>query len=185
MKTLVIHPKDRSTDFLTPIYENIPDKTVITGEYPAKMDITELNELIKTHDRVIMMGHGCPDGLFSIGLFKNAKGLVINNQTTELLMEKKDNVYIWCNADRFVKPRNLKGFYSGMFISEVGEAWACNVKLENRGWVRESNNKFAEILSKYVNEDSETIKEKVTEEYGLLGETNLVARYNNERLFID
>lgn len=185
MKTLIIHPQDGSTDFLKPIYETIPDKTVIRGESPAKMNIKELNELIKSHDRIMMMGHGCPSGLFSFGLFKNAKGLVINKDTVELLKEKTNNVYIWCNADMFVKHYNLKGFYSGMFISEVGEAWGCNVRNQTHKEVDESNNKFSEILSKYINEDSESIRKKVTEEYGLLGETNLVARYNNERLFCD
>jgi len=181
MKTLIIHPQDRSTKFLSPIYASVPDFTLINGGVSKE----EVEELIKTHDRVIMMGHGCPDGLFSIGLFENARGLIISNDTTDLLMEKTDNVYIWCNADRFVKPRNLKGFYSGMFISEVGEAWACDVRNQSRKEVDESNNKFAEILAKYINEDSNTIYEKVREEYGQLGETNLNARYNNERLYVN
>jgi len=29
--TLIIHPQDKSTDFLQPIYANIPNKKVITG----------------------------------------------------------------------------------------------------------------------------------------------------------
>lgn len=182
MKTLVIHPKDRSTDFLKPIYENIPDKTVITGDYPPTMNIDEVNELIKSHDRVIMLGHGCPDGLFSMGLFKNAYGLIIDNETTDLLMEKKDNIYVWCNADRFVRPRNLQGFFSGMFVSEVGESWYCNIP-SKRDVVDESNNRFAEILGKYVNEPTDVIHEKVTQEYGELAKTNKVAGYNNDRLY--
>ena len=31
MKTLIIHPNDRSTDFLSPIYQSVINATVITG----------------------------------------------------------------------------------------------------------------------------------------------------------
>lgn len=182
MKTLVIHPEDRSTEFLSVIYKDIPDATIIRGEYPAKMDISEVNELIKSHDRVIMMGHGCYDGLFSIGLFKNARGLIIDNQTADLLREKTDNVYIWCHANQYVEKHGLKGFYSGMFISEVGEARCEGFRNTKQDEVTTSNNTFAEILSKYINEDSKTIQENVTKEYGVLAETSDVASYNNCRL---
>ena len=66
MKTLIVHPKDDSTFFLDIVYKNIPNKTIITGGITK----TELKELIKSHDRVMMMGHGSPGGLFSVGQFK-------------------------------------------------------------------------------------------------------------------
>lgn len=187
MKTLVIHTQDKSTDFLKPIYESITDKTVITGG----MHINEVNELIKTHDRVIMLGHGCPDGLFSMGKFTDSYGLVISDDTVELLKEKTDNIYVWCNADQFVRRHELKGFFSGMFISEVGEAWACGIKFthttdgrnEMQDEVTLSNNMFSFILGKFVNEPIMIIHENVTKEYGVLAETSKVAEYNNERLY--
>jgi hypothetical protein len=192
-RTLVIHPKDRSTDFLKPIYENVPNKTVITGTYVdgegKYHDVTlkEVEELIKTHDRVIMLGHGCPDGLFSMGLFKGARGLVISPETSELLKEKKDNIYVWCNADRYVRPLGLQGFFSGMFISEVGEAWACGIPFKDSKEMQKevtlSNDTFAQILGKYVNEPSMVIHEKVVNEYSVLAETSKVAKYNCERLY--
>lgn len=186
IKTLVIHPMDRSTDFLKPIYENVLNKTVITG---GGMDVKEVNELIKSHDRVMMMGHGCPSGLFSVGQFRNSYGLVISHETVELLKEKTDNVYIWCNADMFVNDHELKGFYSGMFVSEVGEAWGCirNMKGDRRTIQEEvtlSNNTFAEITGKYINNPSTVIHENVVREYGELAQTSVVAQYNNERLYV-
>jgi hypothetical protein len=53
MKTLVIHPKDDSTYFLSTIYEG-KDWTIINDRGKSL-----LKKLIKTHDRIIMMGHGC------------------------------------------------------------------------------------------------------------------------------
>lgn len=180
MKTLVIHPDDKSTDFLKPIYEGITDKTVIIGG----LDVKEVNELIKTHDRVIMLGHGCPDGLFSIGKFTNAFGLVISHETVPLLKEKTDNIYVWCNANEFVERHGLKGYYSGMFISESGEAYFCRIPYEfcKKEFVEISNDSFAQTLGKYVNESSARIGELVSEEYKILAETNPIAKYNLDRL---
>ena len=36
MQTLIIHPEDKSTDFLCPIYESIKNKEVIRGGISKK-----------------------------------------------------------------------------------------------------------------------------------------------------
>lgn len=188
-KTLVIHPKDRSTDFLKPIYQNIPDVTLVVGsetyEDPRKkINVKDIHKLIEEHDRVIMLGHGCPDGLFSMGRFADAYGLVISDRTVELLREKKDNIYIWCNANEFVERYGLTGFYSGMFISEVGEAYAMGLDKQSQKVVNTSNDTFSEILSRYANEPSSVIHENVVREYSVLAESNEVASFNNKRLYL-
>ena len=65
MKTLVIHPKDPTTEFLTPIYANLNDKTVVTDGITK----SELRVLIEIHDRIIMLGHGFQYGLINPGQF--------------------------------------------------------------------------------------------------------------------
>lgn len=179
MKTLIIHPNDSSTSFLDIVYKDIENKTVVNGG----VTVAKLNELIESHDRVMMMGHGCPTGLFSVGMFPDAGGLVINQQTVPLLEKKDNSVFIWCNADRFVEYHGLKGFYSGMFISEVGEANYCKVYGTDQEIVDESNYGFVNIISKYINEDKNLIYENVKKEYGLIAENNPVAYYNNSRLY--
>jgi len=179
MKTLIVHPRDRTTSFLDIVYNPIEDKTVITGGITKK----ELHKLIKEHDRVMMMGHGSPSGLFSIGQFKNAGGFIIDYTTVELLKEKTDNVFIWCNADRFVNTHKLKGFYSGMFISEIGEASYCGLPGTPQDIVDESNYGFCNIISKYINQNTDVIYENVKKEYGVIAEENSVALYNNLRLY--
>jgi hypothetical protein len=179
MKTLIIHPEDKTTSFLDIVYQPIENKTVVTGGVTK----SELNKLIEEHDRVMMMGHGSPWGLFSIGKFRNTGGFVID-QTTVPLLEKKDNsVFIWCNADQFVQKYNLKGFYSGMFISEVGEANYCGLPGTPQEVVDESNYGFCNIIAKYINDDINTIYENVKKEYGVIAEENSVAYYNNLRLY--
>lgn len=179
MKTLIIHPNDSSTTFLDIIYKDIEDKTVITGGI-TKMEVAQL---IKEHDRVMMMGHGYPGGLLSVGQFPKTYGTIIDFSMVDLLNEKDNNVFIWCNADQFVNRYQLKGFYSGMFISEVGEAGYYGIYGTDQQLIDESNYGFCNIIAKYINEDRELIHENVTKEYGLIAETNPVAFYNNNRLY--
>lgn len=179
MNTLIIHPEDPSTSFLDIVYTPIPNKTVITGGITKR----ELNKLISQHDRIMMMGHGSPFGLFSVGRFPESTGYIIDHNNVHLLKEKENSVYIWCNADVFVKKYNLRGFYSGMFISEVQEATYCGVYGTDQELIDESNYGFCNIISKYINEDKSVIHENVLKEYGLIAENNPVAYYNNLRLY--
>jgi len=181
METLVIHPKDNSTDFLKPIYQNLQNKTVLSGGVTKKF----VRDLIKTHDRVIMLGHGCPYGLFNIrGMFENCGGLIIDRGDVELLNKKEGNIFIWCNADNFVELYDLKGYYSGMFVSEVGESNYCDVPSDLKT-VTESNDKFSELLGETINENFQTIYETVKCGYEKFSENNIVAKYNNNRLYIN
>ena len=178
MKTLIIHPEDPSTTFLDIVYTPIKDKTIVDGGISK----TELMGLIREHDRVMMMGHGSPGGLFSIGKFKNSGPYIIDQQMVPLLKEKDNSVFIWCNADKFVDVFGLKGFYSGMFISEVGEAYYCGLPGTEQDQVDESNYGFCNIIAKYINQDKNLIHENVKKEYGMIAENNPVAFYNNNRL---
>lgn len=175
MKTLVIHPDDRSTDFLKPIYQSIPNKTVIT-----RGSMEEVRKLIKQHGRILMMGHGSPSGLFSLGLFKSPLH-VIGEREVELLRGKKC-VFIWCHADQFVERFKLKGLYSGMFISEVGEASWNGIKT-NQAVVTESNNTFAETLGRNIHKSFRKAYNSLMPRYQALADTNPVAFYNQKRLY--
>lgn len=172
MITLVIHPEDRSTDFLKPIYENIKNVIIVTG----KASTEEINQLINNSDRVIMLGHGSPNGLFGINFNRD---FVISSLQVEALRKKKNNaMYIWCNADQFVHNNALSGMYSGMFISEVVEANYCGLKNISQHQVTDSNDYFAKMCGRYINESFEVTYNKVKENYSFLAKNNPVADYN-------
>lgn len=186
MKTLIIHPSDPSTSFLDIVYKDVPNQTLVTGGISKR----EVAELIKEHDRVMMMGHGSPGGLFAVGQFTDEStkygryaSYVIDHTMVPLLEEKEHSVFIWCNADQFVRNYDLKGFFSGMFISEVGEATYCGLPGMGQDIVDESNYGFVHILSEHINEDTHNIYHKVREKYGLIAEENPVALYNHKRLY--
>jgi len=172
-KTLVIHPHDQSTHFLKPIYENIPNKTIITGG----LFVDEVNKLIYNHDQIIMLGHGSPKGLFGVN-FK--RSYVIDEDQVDLLQDK-ECIFIWCHADQFVKQHGLKGFYSGMFVSEVGEALMYKLKGDKK-LINESNNTFAFMLGSVINQPLPEIYKQIKKDYGWLAERNEIAKYNHERL---
>ena len=92
MKTLVIHPLDNTTDFLIPVYSTVPDKTVVRGGV-SKAD---LMEMIEEHDRIMMMGHGSPFGLLSIGRFLESGIYIVDHTMASVLKKKENNVFIWC-----------------------------------------------------------------------------------------
>ena len=134
MKTLVIHPFDITTGFLEDIYID-KDWTVVDWN-PSKCG---LKNLIKEHDRIIMLGHGTEDGLLGYNRF------VINSELVYLLREKLC-VCIWCNADKFVEKYSLKGFYTGMIISEHEEAIMFCVNTTNTE-IYNSNTLFAKAIT--------------------------------------
>ena len=182
MKTLVIHPKDRTTDFLKPIYKNIPNTTVLTEG--LKSDVLKL---IEEHDRILMMGHGSPGGLFGVGRFRENNyysTYVIDRETVSALLPKKENVFIWCNADQFVKQHELKGFYSGMFISEVSEASICGLRGVPQSVVDESNDSFAQWLGNVSHLPVKEAYYQTLDKYEILAESNSVAKYNSLRLYL-
>ena len=176
---MVIHPKDDSTEFLTPIYESIYNKTVIRGG----LTYEEVLNQIKDHDRIIMVGHGTPFGLMSVGQFDSYNGHIITPHTAEFLTGK-DCIAIWCNADKYMEiHENVKGFYSGMFISEVGEASYMGLQGKTQDEVDASNDTFAEIVGKYINQTTDIVHELTVTDYSKLAETNEIAKYNVDRLY--
>ena len=76
MRSLIIHPKDPTTDFLKPIYASISNKTIIDGG----VNKPELKKLIDNHDRIITLGHGSPQGLFSSNQFPIAEPYIVDDQ---------------------------------------------------------------------------------------------------------
>ena len=181
MKNLIIHPTDASTDFLKPIYANISEATIIHGGVGKG----QIAKLISEHDRIIMMGHGSPSGLFSCAKFgdNDYSGFVIDYKMVPLLRDK-ECIAIWCNADKFMNQHELNGFYSGMFISEVSEANYCGLPGKLQETVTISNNYFSSLLGEVINEPLSIIYEHVMNNYELIIEDNTVANYNYDRLYL-
>ena len=184
MKNLVIHPYDSTTIFLTSIYQSLPNTTLVSDCLSKEV----LLPMIKSHDRIFLLGHGSSKGLF-------------NPETLEFLVDAtfskalKDKVgfYIFCHADKFVADNKLTNcFYSGMFISEIMELHEYDQEILREEHVNytlmieESNQKFASQLGKLIIEKEfhlEAIFKGIKEQYGNYATKNEIAAYNCDRLY--
>jgi len=165
MKTLVIHPKDVTTDFLSEIYKD-KDWTIIN----TNISKSEMKKQIISHDRIVMLGHGTERGLLGFGRF-------VIDSTWVYLLRDKECVCIWCNADKFVKRYGLKGFYTGMIISEYEEAIAHYITTDLET-INKSNTGFALAIKNSINEDNMLEKVKMLYE----GDSNVV-HFNRNHLY--
>jgi hypothetical protein len=166
MKTLVIHPDDSTTDFLSDIYSD-KDWEVIR----APVDRDELDAKIAAHDRIVMLGHGVPSGLIG------HSGLVIDEAMAPLL-RGRECVCIWCNADQYVLRHGLSGFYTGMFVSEPAEARLFGLPMDEDP-IKDSNRLFAEVVRESV--FKENMLELTKQAY--ISSNNPVIDYNRDRLY--
>lgn len=133
MKTLIIHPKDKTTDFLSSIYDGKNYSVINYNITEEQLKIEIIN-----HDRIIMLGHGCEDGLIGFGK------LFIDDRYVYLL-KNKNCIGIWCYANGFFEKHNLKGFYTGMIISEIDEAY-INAVMFKFEMIKESNDLLSKVL---------------------------------------
>jgi hypothetical protein len=72
-----------------------------------------------------------------------------------------------------------------MFISEISEGNYYGFWDLEQQTIDKSNNEFAEIVSRYVNEPLDVLYKNVLHEYGKLAETNPIAKYNLNRLYLN
>lgn len=186
MKNLVIHPYDATTVFLTLIYQSLPNSTIVSDCLSKKV----LIEMIKSHNRVFVLGHGS-----SMGLFKpNSIEFLIDGSFSKALKDKV-GFYIFCHADKFVSDNKLTNcFYTGLFISEVEELREYEEEILPEDYsnynqmIEDSNKKFATQLGKLILENDfqlETIYEGIKQHYGSYASKNEIAAYNCDRLYFN
>ena len=181
MKNLIIHPKDPTTDFLSPIYAPLKNKTVINGGVSK----SELRKLIHKHNRVIMMGHDTPYGLLSVDQFPDIGAHIVDESMAGILKRKTENIFIWCNADIFVKCNYLDGLCYGMFLYSEEESICYGFEDIDRKLIDESNICFALIMGKYIDEPIDVLYRNLVFEYGLVAKNNSTARFNFERFRLE
>jgi hypothetical protein len=171
MKTLVIHPNDPTTSFLDVVY-NETDWTIFNDN--VVYDQEEFIKLLESHERIIMMGHGTPNGLLGNRCF------IIGHFHASIL-QKKEVVCMWCNAHAYFCNYGLKGFFTGMIISEEIEADYLGIQYKS-GDVDESNVLFTKALKESIQNTPKVMCDKMKEIY-VPSEGNKVMEYNAKRLY--
>ncbi len=143
---LVIHPKDRTTDMLTTLYEGC-NAQVIDDDRSTKQ-VGRLLHHASAQDRIMLLGHGSDKGLF---FHKDDRKdvfdrIIVGHPHAFYLRRHGGNmVAVWCNANLFAESEGLHGLFSGMIISELSEASLYGVETSQEELKRE-NVKLAERL---------------------------------------
>ena len=114
---IVVHPKDPSTKFLHLMYEDIGG-VLFFDSISQRKQILEAIRNAPKDEYILLLGHGTPHGLL---------GGFIGDEDADLLRDRPNLVGIWCYASSYAYKHGLKGFFSGMFISEWYEAEANEV----------------------------------------------------------
>ncbi len=117
---IVIHPKDETTTFLSQIYAKDKNVTLIDETWNNR-NIRETIGSAPKEEEILMLGHGCDNGLFAPHGIEQFARLIVDSRLVYLLKEHQC-IGIWCYANDFAEKHNLKGLFSGMVISERYEA---------------------------------------------------------------
>lgn len=177
--TLVIHPTDASTDSLKVIYKD-KGYDVINN---ASISKEELRKQIKSHDRIIMLGHGCGMGLLNPNYLKTYSGklLLIDDSFADILKEK-ETISIWCYSDVYFKRHNIPGFHTGMIISEVDEERLMlgYVPL-NKEEINNNMLAFSQIIRECLDMSAKEMKEYVLRKYNF---SDPVTIYNRKNIIV-
>lgn len=166
-KRLVLHHDVRSTDFLKPFYAHLSSKTVV--HHFVEVDV---RALIHSHERVIMLSHGYLGSMFNM----------VDDSHASLLRQKKDNIYIWCNADQFVKKHGLSGLTTGMFISETKEAMCSGIPADAYllSTVTYSNDLFARLVAQKSHAPLQELHTRLLKHYQ--PRSCQIIQFNRERI---
>ena len=113
---IVVHPYDESTRMLAKIYEGI-EGVKLFDSWKQRSDILAAIAAAPKDEPILLLGHGSPWGLYDM-----RHGLILNDNDARLLKGRPNLVGIWCYASEYAFKHGLKGFFSGMFISEPQEA---------------------------------------------------------------
>lgn len=118
---IVVHPYDPSTVMLKKVYEGLENVTLFDS-WKQRRELLAALAAAPREEPILLLGHGCPYGLYDMRY-----GLILNDTDAELLKDRPNLVGIWCYASDYAAAHGLKGFFSGMFISEGREAAVIGV----------------------------------------------------------
>lgn len=181
MKTLIVHPSDQSTDFLTPIEEQFDKKTVVRGQLRKQ----DLLNMVSSHERFIGLGHGSSLGLMSVGQFVDTGFYAVDSTFAEFLKLKANNILIWCFAYEFAKTNKIPCFASDMFVSERSEIHYLQGIDVTLSEISESNECFVREISQYIHYPLHELYRSIKNgAYAELATRNPVAAYNYARLYL-
>lgn len=173
-KYLIIHPNDETTDFLKESYQHLENKIIVNDPLFPK---SHLRKLIRENDNVILLGHGSEFGLFSsISKRQRFDRIIVGSELVDELRKKNNVIGIFCHARHFFEKYNIKGFSTGMFISDLYEADMYSFPLDEE-WINDSNQMLVESLKQSFGKRQDAIYNIFNQNFSKLN-NNQIAEFN-------
>lgn len=156
LEMLVIHPKDKGTQFLSCLYEN-RDGITMLGEKNSQSEIRHHLNHLRSNDTIMLLGHGNEKGLLSRENDKELlfdKYIISHHETWYLRKYRPKIIGLFCYAYQWAQNEGLHGLFIGMVISEMEEAdfYGINTTEEE---IQIENFLFARRLNELIRQDTE------------------------------
>ncbi len=179
---LVIHPKDITTSVLTGLYKGTESK--VFDQKASKREIERLLHHCPQRERIMLLGHGSDNGLFSRtdDRIPEFDRIIVGHSHAYYLRHHGANmVGIWCHADKFARKEGLHGLFSGMIISEKEEAEVYGI-ITLQHHIDEVNEVMFAKLRRLL--DDEVPLHEIPERMKELNDTHsLIADFNYENFY--
>lgn len=179
--TLVIHPEDESTKMLKFVYEG-KGFDVINDPSISK---ERLKEEINKHTKIIFLGHGTKEGLINPLAIKefdfSKERLFLVDDSFKDILKNKETISMWCYSDEFFRRNNLKGFHTGMIISEALEAIMAINKYIDEKEIFENVTRLSKIFGECIDKDPIEMKNYILSNY--TGD-DPVTKFNRENIIV-
>jgi hypothetical protein len=144
MKTLVIHPRDPSTEFLGIIYRNL--ECTVLDDMSSN---SKIRKGLQESQRIFLLGHGTEAGLLSPYGGEQFGRLIVGPREVNFL-RGKEVISVFCNSNIYGIKYGLSGLFSGMIISEESEAFDWLGHFIGEEKIREHNKEWCENLEKLI-----------------------------------
>jgi hypothetical protein len=144
MNTLIIHPRDPSTEFLKIIYRNL-ECTVLDDMSSS----SKIRKGLQEHQKIILLGHGTETGLLSPYGGEQFGRLIVGPREVNFL-RGKEVISVFCNSNIFGIKYGLSGLFSGMIISEESEAYDWLGQFIEEKEIRKHNREWCRNLEKLI-----------------------------------
>lgn len=102
---------------------------VADGRFTVK-GVQRLLHHAPSRERIMLLGHGSDCGLFYRDCDSDEcfGGIAVGHQHAFYLRRHMGSIIgIWCHADMFARKEGLHGLFSGMIVSDEGEARGCGI----------------------------------------------------------
>lgn len=114
---LVIHPKDSKNSCLSLLYNGA--NATLLDQSSTKCEIDYTLRHCPQSERVMLLGHGSNNGLFSRtdDIQEEFDRIIVGHPQAYHLRKHKGNIIgIWCNADKFARREGLHGLFTGRIM---------------------------------------------------------------------